>query len=321
MENDLDHSHLPSAAVVVPVYNRSHLVTRALDSIAAQDVPLHLIVVDNNSTDDTLDKVCGWAVDHRRPGLHIDVLSETIPGAAAARRRGAEAVSEEILFFFDSDDTMRPGLVRSVLEYFKSNPGCELAAWRINTHLLGGREKLSKAWRMCQLFDHHIVHSVLSTQCYACRTELHRRSGGWRDDVRVWDDWELGLRLALQPVKGVVFDKVMVDVFSQEESLTGTDFHSKAGMWEHAMDCAQRALEASSHPMRDYGMRLIWYRRAILAAFYRREGRAALASGLMKAAVAPAAKLRHRAALWFAYIYTSSGLRGAFTLVRPLLRH
>ena len=50
-----------SITVVVPVYNREHLVTRTLDSIAAQDVrPLSLIMVDNNSTDHSLDVVRMW---------------------------------------------------------------------------------------------------------------------------------------------------------------------------------------------------------------------------------------------------------------------
>ena len=40
--------------VVVPVYNRAHLVERSLDSIYAQTYrPIALIVVDNGSSDST----------------------------------------------------------------------------------------------------------------------------------------------------------------------------------------------------------------------------------------------------------------------------
>ena len=65
-----------SITVVVPVYNREHLVTRALDSIAAQDLrPLSLIVVDNNSTDHSLETVRRWAENHAAdPELDLSLI-------------------------------------------------------------------------------------------------------------------------------------------------------------------------------------------------------------------------------------------------------
>ena len=45
-------------SVVIPVLNREDLVTRCLDSVWAQTLrPLDVIVVDNNSTDGTLQRV------------------------------------------------------------------------------------------------------------------------------------------------------------------------------------------------------------------------------------------------------------------------
>lgn len=46
----------PLITVIVPVRNRAALVTRTLDSIAAQSLrPLRLIIVDNASSDGTTD--------------------------------------------------------------------------------------------------------------------------------------------------------------------------------------------------------------------------------------------------------------------------
>ena len=76
------NSTRPDISIIVPVFNRSTIVTDTLDSIAAQtERPLALIIVDNNSTDDSLAVVTQWAVRHESPDFSVTVLSETTPGA------------------------------------------------------------------------------------------------------------------------------------------------------------------------------------------------------------------------------------------------
>ena len=51
-------SSMPSVSVVVPTFNREHLINRALQSVVSQTfIPLDLIVVDDGSTDDTCERV------------------------------------------------------------------------------------------------------------------------------------------------------------------------------------------------------------------------------------------------------------------------
>ena len=60
--------------VVVPVYNRAHLIRRCLDSIYAQTYrPLCVIVVDNASTDSTALAVEDWARDHMDGGFSLHI--------------------------------------------------------------------------------------------------------------------------------------------------------------------------------------------------------------------------------------------------------
>ena len=91
----------PQISVIVPVYNREHLVERCLDSIIGQDVkPYELIVVDNNSTDGSRTVIKSWMQRHADAGLKFLLLDEKKPGACTARQKGLEnAVGEWVSFF------------------------------------------------------------------------------------------------------------------------------------------------------------------------------------------------------------------------------
>lgn len=89
--------------VVVPVYNSEKTLRRCLDGIVMQDYPeLEIILVDNNSTDSSMAIINEYlAVDSK-----IKVFCEIKQGAGAARNRGIEEGTGDILCFVDSDDEL-----------------------------------------------------------------------------------------------------------------------------------------------------------------------------------------------------------------------
>jgi glycosyltransferase involved in cell wall biosynthesis len=91
-----------SVSVIVPTYNRRHLVGRALDSIATQTrAPSEVIVVDDGSSDDTLETL-------RREYPSVTVLEQAHAGVSAARNRGIEHSHGDWIAFLDSDDEWLP---------------------------------------------------------------------------------------------------------------------------------------------------------------------------------------------------------------------
>ena len=53
--------HSP-VTIVIPVYNRAHTIARTLRSIDTQTLrPAHVILVDNNSSDNSVDVMRAWA--------------------------------------------------------------------------------------------------------------------------------------------------------------------------------------------------------------------------------------------------------------------
>ena len=97
------------------MFNRAACIVNALHSILTQTLcPVQLIVVDNASTDNSKAVVEQWMKQQNTP-CQLLLLSESTPGAAAARNRGLQAVTTTWVSFFDSDDVMSPNFLEQML--------------------------------------------------------------------------------------------------------------------------------------------------------------------------------------------------------------
>ena len=92
----------PAVSVVIPTYNRAHLICESLDSIFAQTFKdYEVIVVDDGSTDNTAEVLSPYMA-------RIRYLKQENGGVAAARNRGMLAAEGEFVAFLDSDDLWLP---------------------------------------------------------------------------------------------------------------------------------------------------------------------------------------------------------------------
>jgi glycosyltransferase involved in cell wall biosynthesis len=111
----------PDVSVVVPTYNRAHLLGDGLASLLAQDgVALEVVVVDDGSTDGTRDVVA--AIGDGR----ITYLARPHEGIAAARNAGIAAARAPFVAFHDSDDVALPGRLALPVEYLGEHPDVAL---------------------------------------------------------------------------------------------------------------------------------------------------------------------------------------------------
>ena len=91
-----------TVSVVIPTYNRAHLIERTIGSVLAQETaPTEIIVVDDGSTDDTAAVLAGL-------GSSVRAISKVNEGGAAARNAGVAAASTDWIAFLDSDDLWMP---------------------------------------------------------------------------------------------------------------------------------------------------------------------------------------------------------------------
>jgi glycosyltransferase involved in cell wall biosynthesis len=113
--------YLPSCSVIVPTYNRSVPVVRAVDSVLrnAHACELEVIVVDDASTDDTLSLLAA-NFDHDQRVRWL--ISRFNRGPSSARNRGLADAAGEFVLFLDSDDVLMRDALACALQAFRSVP-------------------------------------------------------------------------------------------------------------------------------------------------------------------------------------------------------
>ncbi|MDO4512026.1 MAG: glycosyltransferase family A protein [Bacteroidales bacterium] len=308
-------------SIIIPVFNRAEKVKPTLDSVLAQTHrPLQVVLVDNFSTDASLQVLQDFAAAHASADFEVKVVQEAERNAPAARNRGYREATGEWVLFFDSDDTMRPTLVEEYRHAIEQHESLDVAVVKAILHSRDGSER-PLPYFTTDAFANQILHSILATQRYAVRREFFDRSGLWNTDFYEWNDWELGIRLMLAQPRMAFIDMPLVDIYdSGAASITGTGFFSRAGRWERVIDTVEGYVAASSVAEKARLLRLIDFRRLILAAHYAKEGHQAEARALYTPTRHRLATgIIRRLAIPLLYHLTSKGQRGASRLARHLL--
>lgn len=193
----------PVVSVIIPTYNRAHVVGNAIDSVLGQTyTPVEVIVVDDGSTDETQAKLAAYAD-------RIRVLKQENSGPTIARNRGIAAAQGEIVAFLDSDDYWLPDkLLRQVdlLQRAGESVPCCLCNCTILYNDGGRGTTFTNAnirpnpstglWlNPAQVLS---TRFVLFNQAVAIRRSVLERVGYFDETLRFAEDYELPLRLALQ---------------------------------------------------------------------------------------------------------------------------
>jgi glycosyltransferase involved in cell wall biosynthesis len=99
-------TNTPLVSIIIPTFNRAHLIGETLDSVLAQTYQnWECIVVDDGSTDDTSEVMSGYiASDKRFQYFHRP--ENKLKGANACRNQGFYKSRGDFLIFLDSDDLL-----------------------------------------------------------------------------------------------------------------------------------------------------------------------------------------------------------------------
>ena len=114
-----------SVSVIVPAYNASGIICKCIEALLKLNYPknkLELIIVDNNSSDETLQLIKKYPV--------ILETENKIQSSYAARNKGILKATGEIIAFTDSDCIVDPEWIRNGIKYF-SDSTCGAVAGEI----------------------------------------------------------------------------------------------------------------------------------------------------------------------------------------------
>lgn len=125
--------------VIIPTYNRSHMICDALDSLCRQDLPaddFEVLVVDNNSQDTTKRVVEQYISNQSEHNIRY--IFESRQGDYFARNRGAEEAKGRYLVFTDDDALFDINYLSTILNLFETYPNVGVVGTRIVVKWEGG---------------------------------------------------------------------------------------------------------------------------------------------------------------------------------------
>lgn len=198
-------------SVVIPTYNRRHIVDRAIDSVLEQRAEgIEILAVDDGSTDGTVD----W-LRRRYADEPLQVLVNSgAKGPAGARNVGIRAARGEFVALLDSDDAFLPGhLADAAAAFARETPpdvvfgparyerdGVEESYMGPNFERKLGLAPSLFTDDLLTVFDDSFFDHLLEYGCwFNLSTVVMRREAaqeGMNEQLRISEDYEFWLRLS-----------------------------------------------------------------------------------------------------------------------------
>lgn len=209
----------PKVSVIIPTFNRAHTLGRAIDSVLGQTyTDLELIVVDDGSSDGT----AALIQDFQDPRLRYLQQPRNL-GVSAARNRGIAEARGEWLAFLDSDDLW---LSQKLQRQFSALEGVDCVASYCCLLRIDGENQTRIPYRAdtvnsgVEPWPALLMDGLWFSQTWLVPKRVMVAAGLFDERMRIWEDWDLFLRIALQgPIHHL--PEILVHSSVTEDSLVG----------------------------------------------------------------------------------------------------
>ncbi|EMI52265.1 glycosyltransferase family 2 protein [Rhodopirellula sallentina] len=216
-------------SVIIPNYNRSGLVNETVRNVLAQSLAPHeVIVIDDGSTDDSVDSL------RSEFGDQIRLIQQANQGPGAARNEGLDRATGDYVWLMDSDDLSSLNKLETQVDALQtSNADIVYSPWaRVfideNRISMDGpvlqQRPVPESRTPLQWF---LTDWSLVFQHCLFRTSILRAAGQYRTDMWTCDDSEYFVRILTKDAK-VVFDDRSITLYRADDhgKVTGSGFVS-----------------------------------------------------------------------------------------------
>ena len=183
---------MPQVSVIIPTYNRAHVLGEAIESVLSQTYDdLELIVVDDGSQDGTRDVVASYS-------SRLTYLYQENRGVSTARNRGIEQSRGSYLSFLDSDDLWLKEKLYLQMEYMKVHPEALICYTDEIWIRKGVRVNQMKKHRKYSgmIFEHCLPLCIVSPSSVLIHRQLLNEVGVFDETLEVCEDYDLWLRIS-----------------------------------------------------------------------------------------------------------------------------
>jgi hypothetical protein len=223
-------------SVIIPTFNRAELLLKTVDTIIGQSRPAkEIIVVDDGSSDDTMEKIVGY---HDT----IKVIHINNSGQMVAFNKGISIATGKYIAFCDSDDLWKKNYLEDIMKIWEIEPSSNAAfanfqivnneKWLNSTKFDDAPEEF---WNKFDVVESHsygffrqppilnlVAFNPFFVSAMVVRADFFRAMGGWDEswNRRMSQDFATTLRVAEHPPIGLAM-RPTVGIRKHEGNFSG----------------------------------------------------------------------------------------------------
>lgn len=219
----------PLVSIIIPTYNRAHLIIQTLDSILAQTYEnWECLVVDDGSTDKTIEIVNKYS---SRDNRFKYLINNRTKGAQGARNTGIINAKGEFIQFLDSDDFLDSTKIDKQISAFSKNTTLEMV-FCLSEYVQREQDEIIKKgifWNQNQETQDYIFAFLMDNPVFHTNEPLWKAStikkiGFWDEQLCCWQDWEYHIRALSLKIEYSYLNEVLSfidDTPKKVNSITG----------------------------------------------------------------------------------------------------
>jgi len=218
-------------SVVLPTFNRAHLIEAAVRNVLAQDYPnLELIVVNDGSTDATAEVLGRLERELADPRLRV--ITKENSRVPRALNSGFEQARGEYLTWTSDDNAYRPRAISAMVRELEHDPEAVLVF--ADMQIIGVDAKPGEVILTGPVED--LTWRNVVGGCFLYRREAAQKVGAYDPSMELVEDYDYWVRLA-RVGKLVRLPRVLYDAGSGPYTLTG---QRTLEMWAAAARMVER---------------------------------------------------------------------------------
>ena len=180
-----------SVSVIIPVYNRSNELLRALKSVYAQQTPADEVIVVDDGSDINIESLLN------RPFPDVKIIKQAHTGVSRARNKGVDESKYDWVAFLDSDDEWHPEKLTAQINRIHQSSALISHTDEIwirdgvrvnphNKHRKSGGHIFSKCLPLC----------LISPSSVFINKQMFIETGGFDETLPACEDYDLWLRIS-----------------------------------------------------------------------------------------------------------------------------
>ena len=224
----------PLVSVIIPCYNSSEFIEKAIQSAITQDYPnKEVIVINDGSTDDSLKKIQGFQQVH--------VINQENRGVSNARNEGIKKAKGKYIAFLDADDEFLPQNLSKKVRELEDKPNHVLVHSPEEIRKKGKKMGTSTGkggpvTKDLLLLEQTVIHSPSSV---LLRREVLSQAGDFDEKLSTSADWDLWLRLSA--IGSFSYIEEVLSIYNLHENQMHLNVDTMAGDMNHALEKAMKS--------------------------------------------------------------------------------